>query len=176
MDDGRAVRIYTWKHAQAARRESLTVEQVRRRRTRAAELGMSYATYASVRATAGRDVDALVFTSNALGLQGGGPLDRSWAERLAGIRRCLRIGLLSAPLDPVEMAEVLPLDRVYRAPPAHASWPALRAALARVQEGRPASSFVLVGRAPWEEGWVAAGRLGAYLAAGTYLGGALDRA
>lgn len=167
MDEGRAWRVHAWTRAKA--QEKLPVEIVRMRLRRAAELGMPYRAYAAIRASAGRDPAALVFSSNALGLHGGtATLSPEVHERLAGIRACLRIGLLTAPLDPVALAEALPLDRLYRAPGAHARWPVLRETMARVQEGRPAAAFVLVGAAPGEAGWAAAGKLGAYLPAEAY--------
>ncbi|MGR3455201.1 hypothetical protein [Pseudooceanicola sp.] len=170
MDEGRAWRVHSWTRARAQAEETLPVELVRMRMRRAAELGMSYRTYASVRATAGRDPAALVFSSNALGLHGGRGPEPSVRARLDGLRACLRIGLLTAPLDPVALAEDLPLDRLYRAPPPGARWPVLRGTLARIQDGRPASAFVLIGAAPGEAEWAAAGRLGAYLDAARYFG------
>jgi len=168
MDEGRAVRIHYWSRAKAEAQPKLPVEVVRMRIRRAAELGMSYRAYASIRASSGRDPSALVFSSNALGLHGGTELRPEVHDRLATIRSCLRIGLLTAPLDPVALAGLLPLDRLYRAPAPHARWPVLREAMARVQEGRPAAAFVLIGAAPGEADWASAGRLGAYLPAAAY--------
>ncbi|WP_375689803.1 hypothetical protein [Pseudooceanicola sp. LIPI14-2-Ac024] len=170
MDGGRTRRIHQWARAKAQVQPQIPVEIVRMRMRRAADLGMSYRTYASVRTTAGRDVAALVFTSNALGLHRGGELPGAVAERLSAIRSCLRVGLLTAPLDPVSLNGSLPLDRLYRAPASHARWPVLREAMARVQEGLPAQGLVLVGAAPGEAEWAAAGRLGAYLDARAYFG------
>lgn len=168
MDEGRAWRVHAWTRAKAQAQEKLPVEIVRLRLRRAAELGMSYRAYAAIRASAGRDPAALVFSSNALGLHGGSSLRPEVHDRIAGLRACLRIGLLTAPLDPVALTEALPLDRLYRAPGPHARWPVLRETMARVQEGRPAAAFVLVGAAPGEAEWAAAGKLGAYLPAEAY--------
>lgn len=170
MEDGRAWRLHAWTRARAEAQPNLPVEVVRMRIRRAAELGMGYRTYAAIRAASGRDPAALVFSSNALGLHGGRDLRPEVAERLSAIRQCLRIGLLTAPLDPVALTGRLPLDRLYRAPAPHARWPVLRETLARVQEGRPAAALVLIGAAPGEADWAAAGRLGAYLDAARYFG------
>lgn len=170
MEPGHAWRAHLWKRAKAEAAPRLSLMQVRMRMRRADELGMSYPAYASVRNGAGRDVGAMIFTSNALGLQGGA-LPRAVAERLAGVRSCRLVALLSAPLDPETIAPELPFAELYRAPPVHARWPHLRQAMARVQGRAPADSLLLIGAAPGEAEWAAAGRFGGYLEADAYFGG-----
>lgn len=168
MTAGRSLRIHRWRRAKAEAQTKLPVEIVRMRIRRAAELGMEYRTYAAIRQTAGRDVAGLVFSSNALGLHAGGPLPAATDAQLRGLRGVVRIGLLTPPLDPVALAEHLPLDRLFRAPPLRARWPVLRDAMSRMQDGRPAAALVLIGAAPGEADWAVAGRLGAYLDATSY--------
>ena len=170
MEPGETLRRHAWTRARAQAAEKLSLQVLRMRMARAAELGMSYRSYASVRASSGRDVAALVFTSNALGLFPGAPLPDAVAVRLSGIRRCRRIALVSGALDPVALAGTLPVDALYRAPPVHARWPALREAMSRLEAG-PAAGTVLICAAPGEAEWAAAGRLGACLDARRYFDG-----
>ena len=61
-------RLHQWRAARRALLgNALPVEVVRLRVRRAAALGLDYGTYASVRAGTGRDIAALLFSSNALG-------------------------------------------------------------------------------------------------------------
>ncbi|WP_235905806.1 hypothetical protein [Pseudooceanicola pacificus] len=173
MDDGRAWRVHAWSKARAARPEArLPVEIVRMRKRRAAELGLDYRTYASVRSYSGRDISGLLFSSNALGLFATHQrLPDAVADRLRALHQCRRIALLHPPLDPVALADRLEsLDRLYRAPRLLGSWPAMRDAMARVQDGLPAAALVLIGAAPLERDWAGAGRLGGYLDAARYFG------
>ena len=173
MEAGRTWRLHAWGSAKAARPEArLPVQIVRMRKRRAKELGLSYRTYAAVRAFSGRDIAGLLFSSNALGLYAGHDrMPDAVAFRLRAIGPCRRIGLLHPPLDPVALVDRLDmLDRLYRAPRLHAAWPALRDAVARVQDGVPASGLLLVGAAPLERDWASAGRLAGYLDARDYFG------
>ena len=65
-EGGRTWRQHCWKKARAELVPHLPIEIVRQRVARAKELGLPYKTYASVRASTGRDVIGFLFSSNAL--------------------------------------------------------------------------------------------------------------
>lgn len=119
MEAGASWRRHCWTEARAALLPTLPVEVVRLRVKRAAELGLDYRTYASVRAASGHDVVAFLFSSNALRLLAPAPaLPPDRAAHLAAIRACGRLALAVAPLSPerVEMAARGAIDAAYPAP------------------------------------------------------------
>ena len=64
--------------------ETLPIEVIRMRVRRATELGLPYRSYASIRASTGRDVLGFLFSSNALRLiRAGDALPAPYADRLA---------------------------------------------------------------------------------------------
>ena len=169
MDRGVAARRFAWTRARAdLLPRSLPIEIVRRRVARARDLGLDYRSYASVRASTGRDVIGFLFSGNALRLLKAGeglPADR--AAKLAPLK-ATRIALLQGSARP---ATHDPLDRVALAPPAHAPWPRLRADLAEVLAGQgPAGGFLVVGDGWPETDWVLAARAAGYIAAESYFG------
>lgn len=173
MEAGASWRRHCWTEARAALLPTLPVEVVRLRVKRAAELGLDYRTYASVRAASGHDVVAFLFSSNALRLLAPAPaLPPDRAAHLAAIRACGRLALAVAPLSPerVEMAARGAIDAAYPAPVHLARFAdqagAIRAAIGRL----PRDGVVLVGDGPLEQDWCAAGRLAAFLPAARYFG------
>jgi hypothetical protein len=68
LDRGFGWRHHCWKTAREALLPNLPIEVVRLRVKRAAEIGLDYRTYASIRASSGHDVVAFLFSSNALRL------------------------------------------------------------------------------------------------------------
>jgi len=170
MEPGQAWRTRLWTDAKAALRQQLPVETVRRRIARAAELGLDYATYATILDTAGRDPAALILTSNALQLHATHRLPDHIRDKLARLRRIRLIALLNAPLDPIALAPDLPaFDHIFRAPPPHATWAFQREAMQRLPHGLPAAALLLVTAAPFETSWATAGRMGAQLDAARWL-------
>lgn len=171
MDGGTAWRTHCWRVARTNLLPVLPVEVVRLRVRRAAELGLDYRTYASVRAASGHDVVALLFSSNALRLLAPAPvLPADRATRLAAVRACGRTGLATAPLTPERMrlAARDALDAAHRAPPhlgrfAHQA-DAIRTAIGRL----PRDGVVLVGEGGLERDWCAAGRLAGFVPAEIY--------
>mgnify|MGYP000446813988 CR=1 FL=1 len=173
IEAGASWRRHCWTEARAALLPTLPVEVVRLRVKRAAELGLDYRTYASVRAASGHDVVAFLFSSNALRLLAPAPaLPPDRAAHLAAIRACGRLALAVAPLSPerVEMAARGAIDAAYPAPGHLARFAdqagAIRAAIGRL----PRDGVVLVGDGPLEQDWCAAGRLAAFLPAARYFG------
>lgn len=170
MEAGRSWRIHSWTRAkQQAAREKLTPDMARRRVARARELGLDYASYASIRATSGRDVSGFLFSSTGLRITPNRP-DPSdeIVEKLRALQGVARIAMLHAPLDRIAVDRLRPFfDAVHAAPSLLAAFPRIRSALAKAQEGRPASGLVVIGTG-LEADWVAAGRLGGMVEADHY--------
>lgn len=174
VEAGASWRRHCWQAAREALLPVLPIEVLRTRVRRAADLGLDYRTYASVRAATGHDVVAFLFSSNALRvslLRPAMPEDR--AAKLAAVDGCGRLALAVVPLTPgmVVAANPAGLDGVHAAPFALAGFAAvqtaLRAALGRV----PSDQVLLVGDMALERDWCAAGRLAGYVAAERYFGG-----
>ncbi|MFS4582568.1 hypothetical protein [Phaeobacter sp. C3_T13_0] len=141
---------------------------------RAAELGMDYKTYAKVRQTSGQDVLGLLFSSNALRLFGSPDVPRPEGAVLAQVVGAGRLALVHRPLMPVRVAETNPfLDVVGPAPVFTEGWDQIRMRVQAVirKQGLPAASVLVIGDAPLEQEWSAAGRAAAYLSAAEYFGG-----
>ncbi len=162
---GAGWRRHCWSRARRDLLPHLPLNVVRRRVARARALGLDYTTYATVRATTGCDIVAFLFSSNALHLMRAGdtvPQDR--AGRLSEIEGAALIALMAPPL-PVPDRAPRPLDSVAPAPAAMALWrdqrALTRAALAGI--GVSPDAVLLVGAAPWESAWSAAGGLAGYL-------------
>ncbi len=165
---------HCWKVARENLLPTLPIEVLRNRVRRAAELGLEYKTYASVRAQTGHDVVAFLFSSNALRVdrrqpEMAGPL----ADRLARVEAG-RIGLACLPLTPEALARAnAVLTEAQAAPFALASWreakQSLRAALGKI----PGDRVILIGDHLLEADWTAAGGLAGYLPADRYFGEAL---
>ncbi len=135
---------------------------MRKRVSRAAELGLDYRTYASVRAASGHDVVAFLFSSNALRVMPGQDLPEDRAGKLR--RLCAgRIGLAQGRLAPEALLAAAEgvLDAAHPAPRPFAGWSEsrarLRAALGRI----PSDQVILVGEGWSEREWSEAARLAA---------------
>lgn len=173
LEPGFAWRKHCWQKARADLLPHLPLEVLRGRVRRAAELGLDYRTYASVRAASGHDVVAFLFSSNALRVFPPVPqLPQDRAEKLAAIAGALRIGLASGRLAPAALAAAATLDAAHPAPPALAGWGALRQAIrGALAPARLAGDRVLlIGDLALERDWCAAGGLAGYLPAERYFG------
>ena len=67
LDRGYSWRRHVWKRAKEEQLPKVGIETVRRHVRRAAQLGLTYPQYASIRIGTGRDVRALLFSAAALG-------------------------------------------------------------------------------------------------------------
>jgi hypothetical protein len=171
LEPGVGWRRHCWRQARAALLPTLPVEVVRLRVRRAAEIGLDYRTYASIRAASGHDVVAFLFSSNALRLLPPRPaLPEDRRDRLAAMARTGRAALVRAPLAPGAVIAAAPdlLDHAAPAPAPFAAWSEIRAALAGAltTTGWPRAGTVLVGDGWDERDWAAAGKLAFYLPAG----------
>lgn len=159
---GTSWRRHCWTEARAALLPHLPIEVLRGRVRRAQELGLDYKTYASIRAASGHDVVAFLFSSNALRLAAPAVI----RPRLTAVQGCARIGLAVAPLTPEALAEAMPpLHQSHPAPHPYGRFAEARTALRTARGAWPADGVVLVGDAPFEAEWCAAGKLAYYLPA-----------
>ena len=171
MEGGEGWRRHCWRQARESLLPHLPIEVVRLRVKRAAELGLDYRTYASVRAASGHDVVAFLFSSNALRLMPPRPaLPEDRQARLASLSQCGRIALVQGRLSPeaaLQAGQGL-LDRAHPAPYPLAPFSALREAVAAAHKGFPRDGVVLIGDMSLERDWSVAGRLAGYLPAERY--------
>ncbi|MFV2038417.1 MAG: hypothetical protein ACC646_12585 [Paracoccaceae bacterium] len=173
MDHGIAWRRHCWKKARADLLPHLPIEILRTRVRRAAELGLPYKTYASVRAASGHDVVAFLFSSNALRAFKNHPeLAADRAQKLAALRNCGGIALVTKPLTPQTMRAANPHTRLIfaEAPDGLASWPDCARAITLTLRAQnlPRDGVVLIGDTTLERDWSTAGRLAGYLSAEKY--------
>ncbi len=168
MESGATWRRVSWGKARKALLPTLPIEVLRRRVNRAKELGLPYKTYASVRASTGRDVIGFLFSSNALRVMRAGqdlPDDR--VMQLASLRDADRVGVMSGglaghPLDG--------LDAQFAAPHPLASWSDARVAMRDILGARnlPADAVLIVGETWDERQWVTAGKMAGFLSGDRY--------
>lgn len=170
---GASWRRHCWTEARSRLLPTLPIEVVRLRIRRAADIGLDYRTYASIRATSGHDVIALLFSTNALHLIA--PRARLSDERRAKLAAIAATGLAvlaSAPLTPDAVERLAPglFDAVTAAPPPFAAWAETRRILlnALAAPHWPADRVVMVGDTAEEGDWSQAARLAWYLPADRY--------
>ncbi len=169
VEEGQSWRRFAWAKARADLLPTLPIEVLRLRVNRAKALGLEYKTYASVRASTGRDVIGFLFSNNALQVFRAGqglPADR--AAVLAGLQGCDRVALLHALLLPGFQAE--PMDATFAAPSFLATWPAMRDQLRDMirARGKPADGYLVIGETAFEREWAEAGKTAGYLTGARY--------
>ncbi|MEM8848643.1 MAG: hypothetical protein AAGE03_01275 [Pseudomonadota bacterium] len=165
--NGYAGRLHQWRRARTdLLGKALPLEIVRMRVRRAAALGLDYGTYASVRAATGRDIVALLFSSNALGMLRRVEMDAARAAKLARVEAALG-GLIHAPLT-VEAGP--PVDWADRAPGFHLSWSDMSAHLRGVlrERGLPPDGVLLIGETAFESSWCPAAKAAGYVSGDLY--------
>ena len=176
MEGGHSWRKHAWGRARADLLPRLPIEVLRLRVARAKELGLPYKTYASVRASTGRDVVGFLFSSNALRLLKEERLAADRALKLDSLKNCSRVAIIHRPFNPEDIlrANAPVLDGAMSAPGFTARWSDIRQRMleAALTAKAPADGLLLVGDTTLEREWSAAGRLAGYLTAGQYFGGA----
>jgi hypothetical protein len=170
-EDGESWRRFAWAKAREALLPTLPIEVLRLRLNRAKALGLPYKTYASVRASTGRDVIGFLFSNNALQVFKAGqgvPLDR--AAALAVITGADRVALIHAPVLAGFRAEAI--DASFAAPSFLDPWPAMRDQLRGVirSRGKPADGFLVIGETAFERDWAEAGKTAGFLSGAHYFG------
>ncbi|MGP3698637.1 hypothetical protein [Rhodobacter sp. NSM] len=170
LEPGGSWRRHCWSKARADLLPTLPLEVLRRRVRRAAELGLDYRTYASVRASTGHDVVAFLFSSNALRVLPGKLLPDDRAEKL-GRLVADRIGLAQGRLAPAALLAAAEgvLDAAHSAPRPFDVWSeqrrVIRSALGRI----PSDRVILVGCGWNEREWSQAAHLAACLDVDRYM-------
>ncbi|MBV1866629.1 MAG: hypothetical protein KUG69_01800 [Marinosulfonomonas sp.] len=177
MEPGQAWRKHCWKKARADLLPSLPIEILRGRVRRAKELGLEYKTYASVRASTGRDVVGFLFSSNALRAFVKAPgLSAERRETLDGLIDCARVAVVSKPLTPAQFLAVNPdvFDAAQTAPNIWQNWPQSREVIQSALRGDrlPADGILLIGDGELEREWSTAGKLAGYLGSERFFTGA----
>ena len=169
MEAGFAYRRHVWGKARKKLLPRLPIEVIRYRLRRAEEIGLDYKTYATVRATTGRDIVAFLFSTNALRLfRADQAMEQPRRDKLAGLRGVNRQGLAVAGLDLRALMEQHGdvLDRIAKAPDFHASWAEAAMAMDAARPAKmPADAILMVGDTAMEREWAQAGRLAGYLSA-----------
>jgi hypothetical protein len=166
LEPGHGFRRLAWRKARRELLPALPLEVVRLRVARAERLGLPYRTYATIRATAGRDIVAFLFSGNALGLRVGSvDLPPPVAARLGGLGGAAeRLAAVYAPAGPRALlaAHGDVLEDAARAPGFTAGWRETRDALRAALGGRrlPVDGVVLVAATSIEHDWSAAAGLG----------------
>lgn len=166
LEAGRSWRAHVWKRARAEQLPKLGIETVRRHVRRAAQLGLTYPQYASIRVGTGRDVRALLFSPAALGWRRGA-LPAPAVKRVAALEDAEAL-LLARLRDHQPGAPVIsgPVRFAAAGPPPSSlaeAFPAIRAVLDPLK--LPGDAVVMVGERPEEAAWAEAARLARFLPA-----------
>lgn len=173
MEAGHRWRTHQWRSAQRQlMRKTIPLMIVKMRMKRAAELGMDYKTYATIRQASGQDILALMFSSNALGIIGqGARMPDAETRALAAVRAAQKLTLVHAPQTPEGVLAANPvLDAADVAPKFNESWSAMRERVSSLIQSRklPGNTVLVIGDAPLESEWSTAARAAGYLPASAY--------
>jgi hypothetical protein len=171
VSEGESWRRHCWSAARAALLPTLPIEVLRTRVRRAADLGLEYRTYASVRAATGHDVVAFLFSSNALRVSPERLRMPEGRARQLDVVKAERVGLAQGR-TPVEALAACnrELDRAAAAPELLARFGEAGLRLREILGRVPGDRVILVGDMELERDWCAAGKLAYYLDAGRYFG------
>jgi hypothetical protein len=176
LEPGAGFRKLAWSKARKALLPALPLEVVRIRVKRAERLGLPYKTYATIRATSGRDIVAFLFSGNALELRPGhAACPAPVLARLQGLDGAAgRLAAIYAPTHPRAVLTANPgaVDAVARAPGFADNWSATRARLRGFlrDEGVPLDGVVLVSATAVERAWCGAAGLAGLVPAEAFFG------
>lgn len=174
MEGGTSWRKHCWGKARKALLPQLPLEVIRGRVRRAKELVLPYQTYATVRASSGRDIIAFLFSSNALRLlkyQDTLPAER--VQSLSELQNCDKLLAVNIAVPAQQLAERLAgahnirFDASFAAPAPLTDWSSTATVLrdALLARKLPSDTVLLVGDTEAEKTWLTAGRLAGYLKA-----------
>jgi len=170
---------HCWTQARAELLPTLPLEIIRIRVARAKAIGLEYSTYATIRATTGRDIVAFLYSSESLRVR---PVTLELPEvRAARLRHQDSDKLLFAARDMhadrvvIRFAEQgVELAGVASSPAALGSWSdartAVRAALDPLK--LPGDAVVMIGEGTLQKDWAEAGKLAAFVSADRFFGDA----
>lgn len=172
MEAGFAFRKHAWTKARAELIPTLPIEILRTRVKRAKALGLPYKTYASVRASTGRDVVGFLFSNNALRMmQAGQPSPR--AQALSRVDASLA-ALVHRPLTPEGVQQVLAAQGIdmttAQAPHFAQSWADMRTAVQAPLRALqlPLDGVLVIGDTAHERDWSEAARLAGFVPSDAY--------
>lgn len=167
MEGGESWRRHCWTKARKDLMKTLPIEILRRRVARAAEIGLDYKSYASIRAASGHDVIAFLFSSNALRVlpkSKAMPQDR--VLKLEVMQKINRLAALHAPLK--TLPEGAPaFDASFTAPNFRHTWGETREIILNQihRKNLPRDGVVVVGDTSQERAWSEAARVAGYVSA-----------
>lgn len=172
--DGLSYRRFAWKKARADLLPTLPIEILRVRVKRAQALGLPYKTYASVRASTGRDVVGFLFSNNALRvLKAHEDIPATHADKLRSVSADFA-GLAHRPLSPEDLEDIANRANLALAtgPAPHFDqpWSDLRQAVLSPLQGLPKDGVLVIGDTSHERLWSEAGKLAGYLPSERYFG------
>lgn len=176
LERGRRWRSFQWQKArEAAMPKAIPLMVVRMRVTRARELGLDYKAYAAIRQATGRDILALLFSSNALRVVRADTPEIPLPEAgvLNAVTGAQKLALVHRPLGPDAVHAANPvLDQVGPAPKFTDSWTQMRDHLTASVQARNlvGDQVLIIGDTGLERDWSAAARAAGYLEAGRYFG------
>ncbi|NOR62636.1 MAG: hypothetical protein GQ535_09120 [Rhodobacteraceae bacterium] len=166
MEGGQAWRTHCWRKARKSLLKTLPIEILRVRVARAAEIGLDYKSYASIRAASGHDVIAFLFSSNALRVLPKSkvmPQDR--VLKLDAMQNVSRLAALHAPLKTLPSGA--PEMPSFTAPNFSHTWGETRGIILSQIHARnlPRDGVVVIGDTAHERAWSEAARLAGYVSA-----------
>lgn len=174
MEAGAGWRKHCWTKARRELMPTLPIEILRNRVKRAAEIGLDYKSYASIRAASGHDVIAFLFSSNALRVfPKNAKLPEDRALKLGNVKNTSRLAALHAPLTARSVLNALPeggqplFEASFTAPNFSHTWGETRAIiLDQIHSMKlPRDGVVVVGDTSQEQAWTEAARLAGYVSA-----------
>lgn len=176
MERGFGWRKTAWEKARAELIPNLPIEILRRRVNRAKELGLPYRTYASVRASTGRDVIGFLFSNNALRVmtaQQTIPFER--ANKVKQVRGVSLCAAVHAPMPPQELEACalqacLSFDALVDAPHISETWSEIRRKISAPLEAErlPKDGVLVIGDTSHEAIWSEAAKLAGFLPSDVY--------
>ena len=171
MEAGQTWRTHCWTKARKSLMKTLPIEILRVRVARAAEIGLDYKSYASIRAASGHDVIAFLFSSNALRvLPANKAMPQDRVLKLDAMQNISRLAALHAPLK--ALPDDAPSMDSFIAPNFRHSWGETREIILGQVHARklPRDGVVVVGDTSHERAWSEAARLAGYVSAERFFG------
>lgn len=178
MEPGAGFRRHAWAKARRDLIPSMPLEVINMRMRRARALGLDFKTYATVRATTGRDIIGFLFSTNALRLlRPGDTLPQEQAAHLRPVAVDKHIGLagVSDPMARDAAAKAgIEIAGTHRLPGFTTPWSGLREDMKSWlrSHGYPGDGVIMIGETPFEREIAGAGGLAGFLTGERYFAGA----